>query len=111
MTDFKVEGTTLCGVDLARQTKTYPADRFAYSAKLYAGEDLAPRYRLMPAVADEGKVCFSLTHVAPDGGEKDDAPSRYFYVDIANGQAAAPVKLHFYDLGPTRGFRIAGLER
>ncbi|MEO6418379.1 MAG: hypothetical protein ABIP39_03185 [Polyangiaceae bacterium] len=111
MTDFKVEGTTLCGVDLARKTKTFPDAKFAYAGKLYAGEELAPRYHLLPAVADEGQVCFSLNHVAPDGGDKDNAASRYLFVDVTNGQAEAPVRIHFYDLGPTRGFRIVGLER
>ena len=115
MTDFKLttEGaeTTLCGVDLARKTKTFPDAQFAYAAKLSAGEELAPRLQLMPAVADEGRVCFSLPHVAQDGGDKDNAPSRYLFVDIANGQAENPVRIHFYDLGPARGFRIVGLER
>ena len=111
VTDFTVVASTLCGVDLARKTATYPEGRFSYSAKQFAGEALAPRYRLTPTISEGGRVCVNLGHVADDGGSRDDSPSRYLYVELANGHADAPIKVHMYDLGPQRGFRIVGLER
>jgi hypothetical protein len=107
-----VPGTAqLCAVDLARATDTYPADRFRYSARLHAGatqvELVAP-----PVIAGtEGALCMTLRHTASEKGEADDAPSRYVVVDLANGQAERPLRVHLYDLGPVRGFRLAGVER
>jgi hypothetical protein len=58
-----------------------------------------------------GVVCATLPRVAPDGGSADDAPSRYVRVRIEDGVARGPLIAHLYDLGPARGYRLAGLER
>ena len=59
----------------------------------------------------ESRVCVSLTHVAPDGGPGDDSPERYVQVAVVDGVARGPLVAHLYDLGPSRGYRLAGLER
>jgi hypothetical protein len=39
-----------------------------------------------------------------------DAAERYVVLDITNGYAPGPLRLHLYDLGP-QGYRVAGIER
>jgi hypothetical protein len=58
-----------------------------------------------------GQLCVQLPHVAADGGAADDAPSRYVRVRVEDGVARGPLVVHLYDLGPVRGYRLAGLER
>ena len=52
-----------------------------------------------------------LPHVAPDGTTADDAPSRYVRVRVEDGVARGPLVAHLYDLGPSRGYRLVGVER
>jgi hypothetical protein len=52
-----------------------------------------------------------LPHVAADGGAADDAPGRYVWVRLEDGVATGPLVIHLYDLGPVRGYVLAGLER
>jgi hypothetical protein len=111
VTDMSVDGTMLCGVDLARKTDTYPADKFRYSAAVLSGSDLQNRTVAAAIPGDDGRICVSLPHIAVDGGIPDDAASRYMRVDISNGKAPAPLKVYLYDLGTRRGFRIVGLQR
>jgi hypothetical protein len=40
----------------------------------------------------------------------DDA-RRYVIVDLENGYARGPLRAHLYDLGPTVGYRLVGIER
>ena len=68
--------------------------------------------RTLPVTrSGKSRVCASLTHVAPDGGTGDESPERYVQVIVMDGVAQGPLLAHLYDLGPTRGFRLAGLER
>jgi hypothetical protein len=32
-------------------------------------------------------------------------------LDVTNGYAKGPLRVHLYDLGSERGFRLAGIER
>jgi hypothetical protein len=109
--DVTAAGAELCGHDLARWSAAWPASAFRYSAKMYAGARLDPRRPLTPRPAADGGVCVTLPHVADDGGLPDDAPARYAVVDISNGQASGPLRAHLYDLGPSRGFKLVGIER
>jgi hypothetical protein len=59
----------------------------------------------------DGPICATLTHVAAEGGPPDDAAERYVRVAITNGVAGGPLVAHLYDLGPVRGYRLAGIER
>jgi hypothetical protein len=98
-------GDRLCGVDLAEKRALRDPSRFTYAARRKGGGWL-PVDRPEP-----GAVCVQLPHAAPDGGAPDDAPERYVRVAITDGVARGPLVAHLYDLGPARGFRLAGLER
>jgi hypothetical protein len=111
VSDLAVDGARLCGVDLARKTATYADSRFRYSAVVHTGQSLEARQSANVAPGPDGAVCVDLPRVAGDGGEKDDSPSRYLVVKIQNGQADAPLSAHLYDLGPTKGYRLVGVER
>ncbi len=106
--DLRVEGTsTLCGVDLARRRGVRADGAFHYDAELA----LPSKRAVAAAPREDGLVCVELPHVAPDGGPRDDDPSRYVVVRIANGVAKGALDAHLYDLGPRRGYRVVGLER
>jgi hypothetical protein len=106
ITDVHVEGKSqVCGLDLVEWRGMREPGRFRYSARLVGGPPLAVERR------GGGQVCVILRHVAPDGRPADDAPERYARVRIDDGVAAGPLVVHLYDLGPTRGFVLAGLER
>lgn len=112
LTKPEVSGSEVCAVDLARrEIEGTPAASYRYQASLYAGAELgfhsAPKVRSGP----DGQVCTSLSHVAADGGAPDGDPSRYAVLDLKNGVAEGPLRVHLYDLGPRRGFALAGIER
>ncbi|MFW5738841.1 MAG: hypothetical protein ACOC1F_00600 [Myxococcota bacterium] len=112
LSHFELEGADrVCGVDLARRKGLYPDHLFRYRATMYAGDRLARHGTPKVQVKEAGEVCLELPHHASDGGEVDDAEVRYTVVDIGNGQAPGPARLHLYDLGPRRGYRLVGLER
>jgi len=106
ITDVRVEGTdVLCGVDLAEWRGLRHAGAFRYSARLLGGGWLAVERRA------GSQICVALPHVAPDGTMADDAPARYVRVRVDDGVARGPLVAHLYDLGPSRGYRLAGIER
>jgi hypothetical protein len=109
--DLEVRGDELCGVDLARKAHAFADTRFAYAASHYAGATFAPRSGGAVRVEGEGRICAPLAHFAADAGDPDGSPNRYLVVDVTNGQARGPLLAHLYDLGPTRGFKLVGLER
>jgi hypothetical protein len=110
--DVRLSGKAdLCGLDLARARGLSKPSSFAYSARLYAGEDLDFRSSPLVRPAPDGEVCVSLSSVADDGGAPDNAASRYVVVDIGNGFSKGPLRAHLYDLGPLRGYRLVGVER
>ena len=98
-------GDALCGVDLAEWRGVRPASAFRYEAAVRGGPGLHVRR------GGRGAVCVELAHVAPDGGPPDASPSRYVRVVVRDGVARAPLVADLYDLGPRRGFVLAGLER
>jgi hypothetical protein len=109
--DLVVKESQLCGVDLAKRTGTYDPALYAYSAKAWNGVDLVETADPAVTAGDAGAVCASLTHFASDGGAADDDASRYLVVDLMNGATKGPLRAHLYDLGPAKGFRLAGIER
>lgn len=111
ITDARTSGEDLCGKDLARSTETFVAAAFSYRARAYAGADLAPLASPVVRAGAGGEVCLTVPHVADDGGAPDAAASRYVVVDLLNGVAPGPLRVHLYDLGPRRGFRLVGIER
>jgi hypothetical protein len=98
----------LCGVDLAEARRVREPSAFAYAA--YAASPA--RGTPLPVSRREGGgVCVTVPHVAGDVGPPDGAPERYVGVAIADGVARGPLVAYLYDLGPSRGYRLAGLER
>jgi hypothetical protein len=101
-----VSGTDdLCAEDLAETRGLRPASEFRFEAWLAGGGWLP--VTLHPPSG----ICVKLPRVAPDGGSRDDAPERYVRVAIRDGVAAGMLVAHLYDLGPTRGYRLVGLQR
>ena len=101
-----VEGSDqLCGVDWAEKRGVREKARFRYAAQLSGGAALPV------SVRDGAVVCVTLPHVAPDGGTPDDAAERYVGVAMTDGVARGTLLAHLYDLGPARGYRLAGIER
>jgi hypothetical protein len=111
LADVTVRGGEVCATDLARRSGLFAAAKFRYAAAVSRGD---PPGRAAPAparAAAGGEVCVPLAHGAPDGGPAPDAAERYVVVEIKNGQAEGPLLAHLYDLGPSKGFRLVGLER
>jgi len=103
--DVHIDGGMLCGTDLAAKRGVRAPALFRFRASARDGIPLAV------ATRDGSSLCVTVPHRAPDGGPPDDDPSRYMGVAIEDGVARAPLLAYLYDLGPSRGFRLAGLER
>jgi hypothetical protein len=109
LADVHVDGADrLCAQDLAETRGLRTPAEFRYVARFSGGATEEP----VPVTRQtEGGICVTLPHVAPEGGPPDDAPERYVRIAIADGVAHGPLVAHLYDLGPLRGYRLAGLER
>jgi hypothetical protein len=104
--DVHVEGLSdLCAVDLAEQRGLREPSVFHHEARLGEGRPLPVTNR------GGGSVCVTLPHVATDGGLRDDAQERYVGVTLTDGVARGRLIAWLYDLGPTRGYSLAGIER
>jgi hypothetical protein len=108
ITDVRVEGAdVLCAVDLAEWRRMRDPAAFRYTARL-----LGAHRRWLTVERRPGpRVCVALPHVAPEGAIADDDAARYVRVRIDDGVARGPLVAHLYDLGPSRGYRLAGIER
>jgi hypothetical protein len=102
--DLRLEGTHLCGVDLAWREWVGEESDYRYSAGIHmpSGAELP----LTVAQEANARVCVTLPHVAAD-----DSASRHFVVRITNGIARGPLVADVDDLGPSNGFRLVGLRR
>jgi hypothetical protein len=110
LTAVHLEGERLCATDLARLTGV-AKNASAPKAKLLSGPDATPRWRLAVETKKDAGLCVDLAHTSRDGGSPDDDPGRYVVVDVANGHAPGVLRAHLYDLGPSRGFVLVGIER
>jgi len=99
------QGNELCGVDLAEKRRLRDPGSFWYVVRV--GEGPALPVDRKPG----GDFCVAIPHQAKDGGTPDDDAERYTTVTISDGVASGVLVAHLYDLGPTRGFRLAGIER
>jgi len=107
LSDVRVTGSDgLCAVDLARSSKTLPAEQFHYRiAEITAGR----RVELVATLAADGLVCF---HPTSRGRSEltDNASEHRVIFEVRNGTRAGPLEIHAYDLGP-RGMFVVGLKR
>lgn len=99
------ESDRLCALDLVEWRGVRPAGQLRYRARRSPGSTVAVE-RL-----GDGKICIRLPHALPDGGPPDDAPERYAVVSIEDGVSRGPLRVHLYDLGPSRGYRLVALRR
>jgi hypothetical protein len=101
----------VCGVDLARSTGIVPNEEMSLRAYSWRGAKLQPapkpKFRRVPAP----EVCVDIPHAELPAALPQSAPARYTVLDITNGYAPGPLRLHLYDLGPTGGYRLVGIER
>lgn len=113
ITDVKADLQGFCGLDLARATGIVPNEGLSFRAYLYRGGSLRPaeeKARFVPVKSP--KVCVDIPHgdFAEAARLPPDAPERYVVVDLTNGYAPGPLRVHLYDLG-RQGYRLAGIER
>jgi hypothetical protein len=112
LADVRVHQRGVCATDLARRAGIVPNEGMSFRAYLYRGESLEPeKPRFRPTAAPE--VCVDIAHAEfpASGAPRDDSPERYLVLDITNGYAKGPLRVHLYDLGESGGFRLAGIER
>jgi hypothetical protein len=95
----------LCGVDFAERRGVREPTRFRYRAQGPGGAALPVERR------GRGEICVALPPSANDSGAADDAPERRVRIAIEDDVALGPLVAHLYDLGPSRGYRLAGVER
>jgi hypothetical protein len=98
----------LCAEDLAEMRRLRPPEQFRYEARL---SNRGAETKLPVARQPDGGVCVTLPPVAADDGVRADAAERYVQVTIEDGVARGPLVAYLYDLGPARGYRLAGIER
>jgi len=100
----------LCLTDLARRRHVWPEARFNYTASRHdvISESGVP---VQLDVDGPARVCLPLAHRDVASDVPADAAERYVMLTVHNGAARHPVIVHLYDLGPSAGFRVVGLER
>jgi hypothetical protein len=101
----------VCGVDLARLTETVPNEGLSFRAYVYRGPELEPASKPHFRGVRSPQVCLDIAHAALPASLPANDPRRYLVVDITNGYAAGPLRLHLYDLGERGGYQLAGIER
>jgi len=111
LADVTVDGSKVCATDLARSHGVYRSQKYAYQAALWTGSELTQKSKVDVAASDDGSVCVTLPRVAKSDGARPDSPERYAVLDVTNGIAHGPLRMHFYDLGADKGFKLVGIER
>ncbi len=109
LADVRVQGDELCATDLARQAKTWPENKFKYSANVWSGTMLDKTQSTTTRLGPDGAVCVKLPRLGQDG-LADAHPERYAVVDVQNGASEGPLRAHLYDLG-SKGYKLVGIER
>jgi hypothetical protein len=116
---------TLCFEDLAIATRVAAPQSTMYRIQLRGGaqlDQLLGWRQLRPDPDHPARTCVELPfgHLRPETlagpTAPDDDPRRYAIMEIDNNQqpslqASATVRLHLFDLGGARGFRLVGIER
>ncbi|HEY8947018.1 MAG TPA: hypothetical protein VIM73_22395, partial [Polyangiaceae bacterium] len=109
LADVELAGGRLCATDLARRSPAFRDQRFAYATRLFVGRSFEERAAPRVEIAGEGRACVTLPRVANPSTPRGSV-DRYFILDLFNGNAPGPLRVHLYDLG-SEGFQLAGLER
>lgn len=116
---------SLCFEDLAVRHGVVKPNETYYQFRFYGGHALDQELGWVQFMPDEHHPNWSCV-VVPLGDRRpsdyvasnapDDDPLRYGVMDlwVHQGSTVLPmgqVRLHFYDLGPERGYRLVGIER
>lgn len=116
---------SLCFEDLALRHRVADPNSTYYQLRFFGGEELDHELGWVQFTPDEHHPAWSCV-VLPLGGQRpselapqgapDDHPLRYGVMPLWVHQEATvlpmgQMKLHFYDLGPERGFVLVGVER
>lgn len=111
LSDLRVEGKSLCGMDLARRRQVLADASFVYHARASKpAKPDAPATDLAVTIHGDGDFCLNLPASNVPDGVPDDAPERYSVIKISNGAARYPLRAYLYDLG-ARGQKLVGIER
>jgi hypothetical protein len=106
LANVRVEnGDSLCAVDLAEQRRLTGDTSFRYEARILRGPALAV------SRAGDGGICVALPRLVTDRASPSDPSAPYVTVVVSDGFAAGALLVHLYDLGPARGYVVAGVER
>ncbi|HKY38164.1 MAG TPA: hypothetical protein VJN18_19610 [Polyangiaceae bacterium] len=100
----------VCGVDLARERRIVPSESLSFRAYVYRGPGLQPAGKPRFRKVVSPRVCLDLAPAELPESLPPNAPERYVVVDVTNGYAPGPLRVHLYDLGAS-GYRLAGIER
>jgi hypothetical protein len=101
----------VCAVDLARQTGVVPNEALTLRAYVYRGKNLEPAAKAHFRSVRVPQICVDLAHASLPPALPAESPERYVVVDITNGYAPGPLRLHLYDLGEAAGYRLVGIQR
>jgi hypothetical protein len=99
----RVDGTRLCVTDLARQSGVTISTRYGAALTPLNGREPIQLPVSLPGGAE---VCTDLPHVANDAKRE-----RIYVIVRIRSVAEGPLDVHLYDLGPSGGYRLAGVER
>lgn len=116
---------SLCFEDIAMQHQVVDPSLVIYKMRFYGGEDLENELGWLQFTPDpehphRSCVVLPIGHRRPaelvEPSAPDDDPLRYGVMKIFIHQTksllpTSEIDLHFYDLGPDRGFRLVGIVR
>jgi hypothetical protein len=106
---LSVDARGVCGVDLARATGVVPNEEMSLRAYLYRGEQLDTNDKARFRGVAAPNVCVDIPHRTFGASVAKDDPARYVILDVTNGYAPGPLRVHLYDQGD--GYALAGVER
>ncbi len=116
---------SLCFEDLAIKHGVSEADEAYYRLRFHGGAQLERQLGWIDLTPDRSHPAWSCVPFPLGGtrpaelageGARDDHPLRYGILDIwvhqePTVEPMGQIRLHFYDLGSRRGFRLVGIER
>lgn len=111
LSDVEVKGREVCATDLARVSGVVPEEGSSYRAYLYRGFPARPAAPVRFLPVHGARMCVNVPYADLSRQLPDEDEQRYVVLDLANGYAEGPLRLHLYDLGPVRGLFLAGIER
>lgn len=108
-------GDKLCATDLGVVTSISKVEATFYTLQFRRAlsDVIVHPSPVAQRTSEEGKICIALPAHVAFASEPDDSEKRYATLDIirVDSSAKTTLRAHFYDLGPERGYFLAGVER